>query len=90
MDDNTEDKWFFLLENYYKSSGFKGFCQNYDNSPKTASFYSPGKYAQPCIQCLSKKLGFLAIYEAKTGLFTVEYSTLKVLPWSWAAASKKL
>ena len=49
MDENIEDKWFFLLENYHSSLGFKGFSHNYNNSLKTASFYSTGTYAQPCI-----------------------------------------
>ena len=48
MDENIEDKWFFLLENYYNSLVFKGFSYNYNKSLKTASVYSNGIYAQPC------------------------------------------
>ena len=49
MDENIENKLFFLLENYHSSLGFKGFSHNYNNSLKTASFYSTGTYAQPCM-----------------------------------------
>ena len=49
MDENIEDKWFFLLENYHNLLGFKGFGHKYNNSLKTASFNSTGTYAQPCI-----------------------------------------
>ena len=48
MDENIEDKLFFLLENYHSSLGFKGFSHNYNNSLKTATFHSTGTYAQPC------------------------------------------
>ena len=37
MDENIENKWMFLLENYYNSLGIKGFSHNCTNSFRTAS-----------------------------------------------------
>ena len=48
MDENIENKWLFLLENYHNSLGLKGFSHNCTSSLRTASFYSTGTYAQPC------------------------------------------
>ena len=48
MDENIENKWLFLLENYYNSLGIKGFSHNCTNSLRTASVYSTGTYAPPC------------------------------------------
>ena len=42
------------------------------------------------IQCLAKKLVFLATYKAKWGGFKLNYSTLKVLVGSWSPGSKKI
>ena len=49
MYENIENKWLFLLENYYNSLGIKGFIHNYTNSLRTASVYSTKPYAKPCI-----------------------------------------
>ena len=42
------------------------------------------------LQCLSKKLSFLAIYEVKWGHFKVQYSNLKVLSYCWGPVSTKI
>ena len=49
MGENIENKYFFLLENYYNSLGIKGFRHNCTDSLRTASVCSTGTYAQPCI-----------------------------------------
>ena len=51
MDENIENKWLFLLENYLNSLGLKGFSHKCTSSLRTASFYSTGTYAQPCTWC---------------------------------------
>ena len=52
MDENIENKWLFLLENYHNSLGIKGFSHNCISSLRTASFYSTGTYAQPCTKTI--------------------------------------
>ena len=56
MDENIENKWFFLLENYYNSLGIKGFSHNCTNSLRTTV-----TYAKPCM-CRNKNLHLLIYF----------------------------
>ena len=68
MYENIENKLFFLLENYNNSLGIKGFSHNYTNSLRTASVYSTGTYAPPCIS-LTRKEGTFDVYLTLNLLF---------------------